>query len=100
LIVEISLNKEEIKELGTFCEVNGLDICEFIKKCYVCGFNIEKYGLFGETKSDNTNELKDKILELENKIIYLDEKLQASIKKRKMLEETILNLKGELAALK
>lgn len=93
--MELELNKEELKDLETFCSVNGLNTYEFIKKCYICGFNIEKYGLLGE---ENVKSVE--IAELENKIKDLEDKLESSIKKRKMLEETILNLKAELSNFK
>lgn len=93
--MEISLNKEELRDLETFCSLNGLDTYEFVKKCYICGFHIEKYGLLGEESAPS-----DETIELKNKIIELEGKLESSLKKRKMLEETILNLKAELSNFK
>lgn len=93
--MEISLSKEELKDLETFCSVNGLDIYEFAKKCYICGFHIEKYGLLGEETTSS-----EELIELKNKIVELEEKLESSVKKRKMLEDTILNLKAELSNFK
>jgi hypothetical protein len=43
--LKILLSKDEYKDLITYCELNNFQKEEIIKKSYVTGFNIEKYGL-------------------------------------------------------
>ena len=41
----VNFTSEELKEIISFCELNELDISEFIKSCFNKGYQIEKYGL-------------------------------------------------------
>ena len=43
----IVLTKEELKDLESFCALNGLDIDTLIKDSFKQGYRIEKYGLLG-----------------------------------------------------
>jgi hypothetical protein len=43
--VKITLSSTEHKELITFCNLNDLLVSETVKKSYMNGFNIERYGL-------------------------------------------------------
>jgi hypothetical protein len=43
----IVLTKEELKDLESFCALNGLDIDTLIKDSFKQGYHIEKYGLLG-----------------------------------------------------
>lgn len=41
----VNFSSEELKEIRSFCELNELDVSEFIKSCFNKGYRIEKYGL-------------------------------------------------------
>ena len=48
-----------MQTVSAFCELNKIDdIDKFIKKCFTDGFNIEKYGLLGETLNEGEKDLK------------------------------------------
>ena len=97
--MDLSLNRQELIDLETFCLANGLDILDFTKKCYIVGFNIERYGLLNQEKVievTDTEELK----RMEKKIMDLENKLEDCINKRKMLEETNFSLKKEISNFK
>jgi hypothetical protein len=52
-------NKKTMQTVSAFCELNKIDdIYKFIKKCFTDGFNIEKYGLLGETLNEGEKDLK------------------------------------------
>ena len=42
---KLNLSNTENKDLTSYCNLNDLRISEVIKKCYLEGFNIERYGL-------------------------------------------------------
>jgi hypothetical protein len=46
--VKLSLSNSEYKELTAYCNLNDLLISEVVKKSYLEGFNIERYGLLSE----------------------------------------------------
>ena len=41
----INFSASELKDLQAFCELNELDVDEFVKSCFDQGYQIEKYGL-------------------------------------------------------
>lgn len=41
----VNFSSSELKEIRSFCELNELDVSEFIKSCFNKGYRIEKYGL-------------------------------------------------------
>jgi hypothetical protein len=43
--INIKVTKEEYKDILSYCELNKLNIDDVIKKSFLNGFNIEKYGL-------------------------------------------------------
>jgi len=45
---KLSLSTTENKDLISYCNLNDLRISEVIKKSYLEGFNIERYGLLGK----------------------------------------------------
>jgi hypothetical protein len=47
--VKLSLSNTEYKELTTFCNLNDLLISSVVKQSFTTGFNIERYGLLGDT---------------------------------------------------
>jgi DNA repair exonuclease SbcCD ATPase subunit len=45
--------------VSEFCKLNNIeDIDGFIKKCFITGLNVEKYGLLGKTLNEGENHLK------------------------------------------
>jgi peptidoglycan hydrolase CwlO-like protein len=97
--MDLSLNRQELIDLETFCLANGLGILEFTKKCYIIGFNIERYGLLNQEKVIEVTD-PEELKNLENKIMDLEKKLDDCNNKRKMLEETNFNLKKEISNFK
>ena len=57
---DIVLTKEELKDLESFCALNGLDIDTLIKDSFKQGYRIEKYGLLG-----NMGGIQEKRVEIE-----------------------------------
>ena len=54
-----------MQTVSAFCELNKIDdIDKFIKKCFTDGFNIEKYGLLGETLNEGEKDLKTDVVEV------------------------------------
>jgi hypothetical protein len=47
--IKINLTTNEQKDLKSYCKLNELDETEIVKKSYLEGFTIEKYGLLGGT---------------------------------------------------
>ena len=48
-----------MQAVSAYCNLNNIeDVNGFIKKCFDSGFNIEKYGLLGETLNDGEKDLK------------------------------------------
>ena len=47
--IKIALTTNEQKDLKSYCKLNELDETEIVKKSYLEGFKIEKYGLLGNT---------------------------------------------------
>jgi len=41
----INFNSKELKDVKSFCDLNDLDMEQFIKDCFNKGYHIEKYGL-------------------------------------------------------
>ena len=56
---KLNLSNTENKDLTSYCNLNDLRISEVIKKCYLEGFNIERYGLL------NTGGIREKQVEKE-----------------------------------
>ena len=57
-------NKQTMQTLSAYCKLNNIeDVDGFIKKCFDTGFNIEKYGLLGETLNDGEKDLKTGVVE-------------------------------------
>jgi hypothetical protein len=59
----LTLTKDELKDLETYCALNKFDLEEVIKKSYLQGYRIEKYGLLG-----NVSEVIEKEVIVENRV--------------------------------
>lgn len=86
-------------DLETFCLANGLNMLDFVKKCYTIGFNIERYGLLNQEKIVEVSNSED-LKTMENKMREMEIKLNNCDNKRKMLEETNFSLKKEISNFK
>jgi hypothetical protein len=60
---QLTLTSSELKDLETFCSLNGLDPDKVIKSAYLQGFRIEKYGLLGATGTQEKIVEKEVIVE-------------------------------------
>ena len=60
---QLILTSSELKDLETFCSLNGLDPDKVIKSAYLQGFRIEKYGLLGATGTQEKIVEKEVIIE-------------------------------------
>ena len=56
----IVLNKDELKDLESYCALNKFNVDEIIKSSFKQGFSIEKYGLLG-----NMGGIQEKRVEIE-----------------------------------
>lgn len=57
----INLSRKQLKDVEKFCEMNNIDnVEEFLIKCFVEGYEIEKFGLLG-----NTANIREKVVEKE-----------------------------------
>lgn len=63
--VKLNLSNNEYKELVSFCNLNDLLVSEVVKKSFMTGFNIERYGLLNT--GDRIIE-KEVIKEVEKKV--------------------------------
>jgi len=60
----IVLTISELKDLENYCALNNLDVEKIIKSSFKQGFNIEKYGLLGNTLNEGEKEvIKEVIVE-------------------------------------
>jgi hypothetical protein len=59
----LSLNKDELKDLETYCALNQFNPDDVIKKSYLQGYRIEKYGLLG-----NVSEVVEKEVIVEKRV--------------------------------
>lgn len=63
--VKLVLNSIEYKDLTSYCNLNDLLISDVVKKSFIKGFNIERYGLLGVNQIDNKTEtIVEKIVEV------------------------------------
>lgn len=58
--LNFEITSDEFKDLKSYCDLNNLKIDDIIKKCYLSGYRIEKYGLLG-----GNGEVIEKIVEKE-----------------------------------
>jgi hypothetical protein len=65
----IDLTSSENKDLIAYCKLNNLNISEILKKSYVKGFNIEKYGLLSQNEVVEKEVIKKEYIEVPIEII-------------------------------
>jgi hypothetical protein len=60
---KLNLSSAENKDLISFCNLNDLRISEVVKKSYLEGFNIERYGLLNVGGTQEKQVVKEVIVE-------------------------------------
>jgi hypothetical protein len=93
----LSLNKEELKDLETYCALNQFNPDDVIKKSYLQGYRIEKYGLLGNvTEVVEKEVIVEKRVEVPIEIIiekpvieYVDREVIKEVIKEIPVEKTI-----------
>jgi hypothetical protein len=64
MTINIELSSKEYKDLISYCNLNKLDPDAILKKSYLEGFNIERYGLLGDD-SGKIGGIEEKQVEIE-----------------------------------
>jgi hypothetical protein len=64
MTINIELSSKEYKDLISYCNLNKLDPDTILKKSYLEGFNIERYGLLGDD-SGKIGGIEEKQVEIE-----------------------------------
>ena len=85
-------NKKTMQTVSAFCELNKIDdIDKFIKKCFTDGFNIEKYGLLGETLNEGEKDLKTDVVEEKQLIkeVIVEKRVEIPVEVIKEVEKII-----------
>ena len=81
-----------MQTVSAFCELNKIDdIDKFIKKCFTDGFNIEKYGLLGETLNEGEKDLKTDVVEEKQLIkeVIVEKRVEIPVEVIKEVEKII-----------
>lgn len=114
----INFTPKELKDIKTFCDLNGLDIDQFVKECFNKGYQIEKYGLLTNDGKQIIIEEKEVIKEIikevpvevikeievekiveiikEVEVEKIVEKELDNKEKQQVLQKTISNLREEI----
>ena len=85
-------NKKTIQSVLSFCELNKIDDTDkFFKKCFQSGFNIEKYGLLGNSLNDDEKHLKtdgieEKYTEIE---VIVEKRVEVPVEVIKEVEKIV-----------
>jgi predicted RNase H-like nuclease (RuvC/YqgF family) len=85
-------NKKTIQSVLSFCELNKIDDTDkFFKKCFQSGFNIEKYGLLGNSLNDDEKHLKtDGIDEKHTEIeVIVEKRVEVPVEVIKEVEKIV-----------
>jgi predicted RNase H-like nuclease (RuvC/YqgF family) len=85
-------NKKTIQSVLSFCELNKIDDTDkFFKKCFQSGFNIEKYGLLGNSLNDEEKHLKtDGIEEKHTEIeVIVEKRVEVPVEVIKEVEKIV-----------
>jgi hypothetical protein len=64
-VSQIKLTDSQLKSVQEYCKLNNIeDVDNFITKCYIDGYNIQKYGLIGDD-SEKIGGVEEKQVEIE-----------------------------------
>lgn len=58
----IILTPQELKDLESYCKLNGFDVEKVVKDSYLQGFRIEKYGLLGKTGAEQEKRVEIEVI--------------------------------------
>ena len=72
--ITLNLNSKEYKDLESYCKLNNLKVEDIVKKSYLEGFSIEKYGLLGKTGGEQEKRveievIREKLVEIPVEVI-------------------------------
>lgn len=85
----IVLSSTELKDLESYCKLNGLDVDKVVKDSYLQGFRIEKYGLLSEVSGRKTEpEIKEVIIE-KPIIEYVEKEVIREIPREVIVEKIV-----------
>lgn len=68
--IKLNLSNTEHKELVSYCNLNDFLVSEIVKKSFITGFNIERYGLL------NLDKPQEKIVEKE---VFVEKRVEVPI---------------------
>lgn len=85
--LKIKLSHSEYQDLVSFCNLNDLLISDVVKKSFISGFNIEKYGLLGAS---------DKVIEVVKEV----EKPIEVVKEVEVVREVIKEVEKPIEVIK
>jgi len=86
-------NKQTMQILSAYCKLNNIeDVDGFIKKCFDTGFNIEKYGLLGETLNDGEKDLKTGVVEEKHVIkeVIVEKQVEVPVEVIKYVDREVI----------
>ena len=86
-------NKQTMQILSAYCKLNNIeDVDWFIKKCFDTGFNIEKYGLLGETLNDGEKDLKTGVVEEKHVIkeVIVEKQVEVPVEVIKYVDREVI----------
>jgi hypothetical protein len=89
----INLTNKEYKELKQFCDLNGLSEEDVLKKSYLQGFRIEKYGLLSSGSTQSEVEVVKEVIQ------YVDRPVEI-IKEVETVKEVIKEVPGPTVEVK
>jgi hypothetical protein len=84
----INLTSSENKDLIAYCKLNNLNIDEILKKSYVKGFNIEKYGLLSQNEVVEKEVIKE-IIKTEYVEVPVEKEIIKEVIKKEYIEVPI-----------
>lgn len=106
-MVLLKIDGDLYAKVKSFCDLNELNVEEFVYICFKKGFDIERYGLINDEKTVDVSHyektidiLKSEIDDIKKSSNKLNSELSLCSDKRKMLEDTLLTLKTELGKYK
>ena len=89
-------NREIIQTVSEFCKLNNIeDIDGFIKKCFISGLNIEKYGLLGKTLNEGEKQLIKEVI-VEKRVEIPVEIIKEVVVEKEIIKEVPIEIIKEI----
>ena len=88
----IILTPQELKDLESYCKLNGFEVEKVLKDSYLQGFRIEKYGLLGKTGEPQEKWVEKEVIvekRVEVPVEVIIEKIVVEIPIEKVIEKTV-----------